>query len=82
MARSWEGELVDDGSVLQIDDEEAASDDGEHATTMVAGFIPLKHGLHRIRLKYFQASGAAALGVSWGPIGHEPKSLDGSVLFH
>lgn len=72
----------DDGSILQIGDEEVVANDGTHGAQMVAGFIPLKQGFHRIRLKYFQASGGASLGVWWGPAGQEPKALDASALFH
>ena len=44
----------DDGARLYIDDEVVADDDGLHPPTDVSGDISLSHGIHRIRVSYFQ----------------------------
>ena len=72
----------DDGSVLQIDDEVVVDNDGNHASRVATGHIPLRQGFHRIKLRYFQSEGGVALRVSWGPSGGELLALDGSALFH
>jgi hexosaminidase len=72
----------DDGSVLQIDDELVVDNDGSHASRMVTGHIPLRHGLHRFTLGYFQAEGGATLRVSWAASDGELQPLTGAFLFH
>jgi hexosaminidase len=72
----------DDGSVLEIDDEVVVDNDGNHASRVVAGHIPLRHGLHRFKLRYFQAEGGATLRVSWGAHEGELQPLTGAFLFH
>jgi hexosaminidase len=72
----------DDGSVLQIDDEVVVDNDGNHASRIVTGHIPLRHGLHRFRLGYFQAEGGATLRVSWAASEGELQLLSGNALFH
>jgi hexosaminidase len=72
----------DDGSVLQIDDEVVVDNDGSHASRIVTGHIPLRHGLHRFKLGYFQAEGGATLRVSWAASDGELQPLTGAFLFH
>jgi hexosaminidase len=72
----------DDGSVLQIDDEVVVDNDGNHASRIVTGHIPLRHGLHRFRLGYFQAEGGATLRVSWAASEGELQLLTGAFLSH
>ncbi len=72
----------DDGSVLQIDDEVVVDNDGNHASRIVTGHIPLRHGLHRFKLGYFQAEGGATLRVSWAASEDELQPLTGAFLFH
>ena len=72
----------DDGAVLQIDDEVVVDNDGNHGPRFVSGYIPLRQGFHKLRLRYFQSEGAASLKVSWGPIGTELQPIDGSALYH
>jgi hexosaminidase len=72
----------DDGSVLQIDDELVIDNDGNHASRLLTGHIPLRHGLHRFSLNYFQAEGGATLRLSWAADGAELLPLAGPSLFH
>jgi hexosaminidase len=72
----------DDGSVLQIDDEVVIDNDGNHASRIVTGHIPLRQGFHRLKLKYYQSEGGASLRVSSAAPGGELKPLDQSALYH
>jgi len=72
----------DDGSALQIDDEVVVDNDGKHASRIVTGHIPLRHGLHRFKLGYFQADGGATLRVGWAPSEDELQPLTGAFLSH
>jgi hexosaminidase len=72
----------DDGTVLWIDGENVVNNDGNHASQVVTGYVPLRQGFHKIQLKYFQGEGGASLRVRWAPSGQELKPLDGSALFH
>jgi hexosaminidase len=72
----------DDGSVLQIDDEVVVDNDGNHASRIVTGHIPLRHGLHRFKLGYFQAGGGATLRVSWAASEEQLQPLTGAFLSH
>ncbi len=72
----------DDGTVLWIDGEEVVNNDGNHPSQVVTGHVPLRQGFHKMRLKYFQGEGGAALRVGWALSGQELKPLDGSALYH
>jgi hexosaminidase len=72
----------DDGTVLRIDDEEVVNNDGNHASQVVSGNVPLRQGFHKLRLKYFQGQGGASLRVGWALSGQELKPLDESALYH
>jgi hexosaminidase len=72
----------DDGSVLQIDDEVVVDNDGNHVSRIVTRHIPLRHGLHRFKLEYFQAGGGATLRVRWAASEGELQPLTGAFLFH
>ena len=72
----------DDGAVLEIDDEVVVDNDGNHAPRTIAGHIPLRRGLHKFRLRYFQAEGGWSLGVSWAKPGETLQPLAGSALYH
>lgn len=72
----------DDGSVLTIDDEVVVDNDGRHAAHTVKGYIPLRKGLHKFRLNYFQDGEASSLKVSWAPADAELQPLSGAVLSH
>ena len=72
----------DDGSVLEIDDEIVVDNDGNHANRMVTGHVPLRRGLHRFRLRYFQAEGGATLHINWAATDGELQPLRGTFMFH
>jgi hexosaminidase len=72
----------DDGSVLEIDDEIVVDNDGNHASRLLTGHIPLRRGLHKFRLQYFQAGGGQALHVQWAATGRELQPLTGPNLYH
>ena len=72
----------DDGSVLRIDRNVVVDNDGNHPGRLITGHIPLRQGLHRFELRYFQARGGATLRVSWAPSGEALLPLDGPALFH
>jgi hexosaminidase len=72
----------DDGAVLEIDDEVVVDNDGNHAPRMIAGHIPLRRGLHKFRLRYFQSEGGASLDISWAGASGPLQPLEGSALFH
>jgi len=62
----WEFSLTsDDGSVLWIDDVKAVDNDGFHGPEAKVGPVPLRSGLHRIRVVMFQGGGAKALSLGW-----------------
>ena len=72
----------DDGAVLEIDDEVVIDIDGNHAPRMIAGHIPLKRGLHKFRLRYFQAEGGATLSIGMTGAGGQTPPIDGSTFYH
>jgi hexosaminidase len=62
----WEFALSsDDGSVLWIDDLKVIDHDGFHAPEAKHGAVPLRGGLHKIRVVMFQGGGAKALSLGW-----------------
>ena len=72
----------DDGSVLEIDDEVVVDNDGIHGSRVVTGHIPLRQGVHKFKLRYFQSQGGATLRVSWAGSGGELQPLVGFALYH
>jgi hexosaminidase len=72
----------DDGSVLEIDDELVVDNDGNHTSGVVTGHIPLRQGVHKFKLRYFQSEGGAMLRVSWAVSGGELQPLVGFALYH
>jgi hexosaminidase len=72
----------DDGSVLRIDDEVVVDNDGDHGPRLVTGHVPLRRGLHKISLRYFQAEGGGTLSVGWAAADGELQPLAGPALVH
>ncbi|HNQ13970.1 MAG TPA: family 20 glycosylhydrolase [Pyrinomonadaceae bacterium] len=72
----------DDGAVLFIDGEAVVDNDGLHSSQTVSGVIPLRKGLHKFKLKYFQGGGDFALGVRYGLRGTAPRRIAGNELIH
>jgi hypothetical protein len=55
----------DDGSWLYVDDYVVVDNGGNHAARTVAAPIKLRAGVHRIRIKYFQAADQLAFDLLW-----------------
>ncbi|RPE09436.1 beta-N-acetylhexosaminidase [Chitinophaga lutea] len=71
----------DDGSLLYIDDELVVDNDGEHAPTEKTGLIPLRTGMHKIRVQYFDAGGDQQLQVSFGLKGKQSVNLRNALFY-
>jgi len=72
----------DDGAVLEIDDEVVVDNDGNHAPQRIVGHIPLRRGLHKFRLRYFQSGGGATLGISMSGASGSSPPIEGSAFLH
>lgn len=72
----------DDGAVLMIGDEIVVDNDGLHSMQTKLGLIPLRKGLHRIKLKYFQGGGDATLNLRWGLKGQALRRINGNELYN
>ncbi|MEP6901793.1 MAG: family 20 glycosylhydrolase [Actinomycetota bacterium] len=72
----------DDGAVFLVGEEAIVDLDGLHGKLTASGIVPLKKGFHKIRLKYFQASGDATLNLRWGIKGQNLRRISGNELFH
>ena len=69
-----------DGSCLYIGETLVVSNDGLHGLGPVSDIIPLKAGLHPIRLDYFNAGGTWGLEVKWKGPGFEEQPVPDEVL--
>ena len=49
---------------------------------LVAGHVPLRRGLHKFRLRYFQSEGGETLSVGWAAADGELQPLAGPALVH
>ncbi len=74
----WTGS--DDGSKLWIGDRLVVDNDGPHAYQEASGEVPLKAGLHPIRIEFFDAGGANSLHVFWSGPGFPKKPVEASAL--
>ena len=72
----------DDGAVLEIDGEVVVDNDGNHAPRMIAGHIPLRRGLHKFRLRYFQSRGGSSLDVRWAGAKETLRPIESSAYYH
>jgi len=59
----------DDGSDLWIDGERVIDNDGLHGTVEKRGRIALGKGDHSIRVRWFNKTGGAELGLKWAALG-------------
>ena len=59
----------DDGSWLEIDGQMVVDNGGVHALKRRRGVRILKGGLHKIRVRYFQAGQGGKMRVFWSPAG-------------
>jgi len=71
-----------DGSVLYLDDLKIIDNDGAHGAYMKSTSISLNAGMHKIKLKYFQAGGGSLLKVLWEGPGFTKKEINPELLFH
>lgn len=72
----------DDGSALYIDDMKVVNNDGLHSRLERTGEIALKKGFHKIRVEYFNRTGAGDLVVSVRTTGLKKQLLPAEWLFH
>lgn len=70
----------DDGSRLWIDGRLVVDNDGLHSLVTKIGRVPLERGLHRIRVEWFNKTGAAALELTMSIDGQPHKQVPASSL--
>ena len=71
-----------DGSMLNLDDDQLIDNDGAHGTYEKTGSISLRKGFHKISISYFQQSGGKHLRVYWEGADFQKEEILGNVLFH
>ena len=71
----------DDGSRLFIGGFPVVDNDGLHGRQVANGNVPLKMGLHEIRLDYFERGGQQSLEVKWKGPGFEWRTIPSFMLF-
>ncbi|MEO2035113.1 MAG: CehA/McbA family metallohydrolase [Planctomycetaceae bacterium] len=69
-----------DGSRLYIGDTLVVDNDGVHGIRSASGMIPMKAGLHPIRVNYFNAGGTWALDVTWKGPDFDEQPIPENVL--
>lgn len=72
----------DDGSKLWMDGNTLIDNDGLHGDVEKWNRIALKKGLHRIKLAFAQAGGAATLRLLYSTGDEMPKEIETENLFH
>jgi len=65
----------DDGSRLQVDNEDVVNNDGAHPAYARSGQIALEKGLHAITITYFQGSAGAALDLKYNRLGQPEQAI-------
>lgn len=70
----------DDGAILYVDDKVVVNNDGLHSILAKKGVAALAKGFHKIRIEYFNKTGAAALSLRVAPLGSSLGPV--SALFH
>jgi len=70
----------DDGSRLYIDGDLVVDNDGLHSSLEKRATAVLGHGLHRIRIEWFNRTGGAELKLEYGVMGAELEPIPASVL--
>jgi len=71
----------DDGSRLFIDGFPVVDNDGLHGRQAANGNVPLKMGLHEIRIDYFERGGQQSLEVKWKGPGFDWRTIPSFMLF-
>ncbi len=72
----------DDGSALYIDGRQVVDNDNLQGMTERAGVTGLKEGLHRIDVRYFNATGGMGLNVRWSGPKTSQAPIPSAVLMH
>ena len=72
----------DDGSRLWVGDQLVVDNDGAHPVQEARGFVPLKAGLHRLRVAFFEIGGEESLEVSWEGPGLRKTAIPPNALWH
>ncbi len=69
-----------DGSRLHIGEKLVVDNDGPHGMQSVAGTIPLKAGMHPIRVEYYNSGGSWGLKTTWKGPEFDEQPIPDSVL--
>ncbi len=72
--------VSDDGSKLYVDTQLVADNDGGHGPRSVPGRIHLSHGMHAIRVDYYQGGGGLSLQLFVTPPGGAERPYDALAL--
>lgn len=72
----------DDGSWLYLDDQLVLDNGGDHALVKMSRRVNLKKGLHKIKVRYFDAFDKAILRLTWAPPGGTEGPIPAEVLVH
>ena len=72
----------DDGSTLEIDGHVVVDNGGVHGAVLREGTLATTRGLHRIRVRFFQAAEGYEFRAAWTPPGDKnPSALPAQQLF-
>lgn len=72
----------DDGSTLWIDGKMIVDNDGGHSTSSATGHVPLKAGMHRLKIMYFENYDGETFSWDWrGPDDLNFTTIPDSNLF-
>ena len=64
-----------------IGDKKVVDNDGPHGMRPAEGTIPLKEGMHPIRVDYYNSGGSWGLEVAWEGPGFGKQPIPDEVLF-
>ena len=68
--------LSDDGGWLDVDGSTVVDNGGAHGAQQATGSVSLQAGIHRLRVRYFQGGGDAALRITWTRPGGPTRRLE------
>lgn len=70
-----------DGSVLYLNDDKLINNDGAHGSYEKTASTSLRKGMHKIKIKYFQAGGGKSFKVSWKCPDFVKEEIPESILY-
>ncbi len=70
----------DDGAWLWVDDTLVVDNGGTHGEEERGGEVDLEAGVHRVRVRHFQAGGGLALAVTWSRPGGVAEAITASSV--